>query len=421
LYYYRARYYDPHTGRFLSEDPIGFAAGDSNLSRYVENGPTNWVDPTGLDKFIEQLTDEEKKALADWDLHDQVLRILAELDPEVYLFWKHRGLTGPRRSRTIVHFIWIVRRSKYEELDNTLFYGADECESPLEIALNIILATRTDKRLRGWQKWFEEFYANRPELLRSIQQERAKLAAQYAFVLASLYYEGIASITAAGDVIVSLNDFLENGFKWSQLVAILPLAGMAVTLRIGNKEIQLTDDVARALNRFDDAIREKYLRELADAASDADRITIGQRIIAASDEVSAPTAATAGRGVAATFEQFRAARQFATLEEAQIAWRQYQNAAASRGLIIGTDADILAHAGQGGMVVLRMTPRHLWTWEINKAWLDGAIANRLPVRLITPYTPNLANTAPTLWREINYLINAGYRVEGGFLVPPALP
>jgi RHS repeat-associated protein len=27
LYYYRARYYDPATGRFLSEDPTGFAGG----------------------------------------------------------------------------------------------------------------------------------------------------------------------------------------------------------------------------------------------------------------------------------------------------------------------------------------------------------------------------------------------------------
>ncbi|MFN6103669.1 MAG: RHS repeat-associated core domain-containing protein, partial [Planctomycetaceae bacterium] len=32
LYFYRARWYDPRAGRFLSEDPLGFAAGDVNLS-----------------------------------------------------------------------------------------------------------------------------------------------------------------------------------------------------------------------------------------------------------------------------------------------------------------------------------------------------------------------------------------------------
>ena len=48
LYYYRARYYDPRAGRFLTKDPIGFGGGDVNLYRYVQNNPLNWVDPFGL-------------------------------------------------------------------------------------------------------------------------------------------------------------------------------------------------------------------------------------------------------------------------------------------------------------------------------------------------------------------------------------
>jgi len=48
LYYYRARYYDPSTGQFISEDPIGFEAGDANTRRYVGNSPTNATDPSGL-------------------------------------------------------------------------------------------------------------------------------------------------------------------------------------------------------------------------------------------------------------------------------------------------------------------------------------------------------------------------------------
>ncbi len=49
LSWYRARWYDPETGRFVSEDPIGFSAGDTNLNRYVGNGPVNGTDPSGLD------------------------------------------------------------------------------------------------------------------------------------------------------------------------------------------------------------------------------------------------------------------------------------------------------------------------------------------------------------------------------------
>ncbi len=52
LYYYRARFYDPALGRFLSQDPIGFAAGDSNLYRYVGNSPLLFVDPFGLEEVV---------------------------------------------------------------------------------------------------------------------------------------------------------------------------------------------------------------------------------------------------------------------------------------------------------------------------------------------------------------------------------
>lgn len=48
LYYYRARYYDPMEGRFLSKDPESFAGGDANLYGYVLNNPINYTDSTGL-------------------------------------------------------------------------------------------------------------------------------------------------------------------------------------------------------------------------------------------------------------------------------------------------------------------------------------------------------------------------------------
>jgi RHS repeat-associated protein len=42
------RWYDAAVGRWLSEDPVGFVAGDVNLTRYCRNGGTNANDPTGL-------------------------------------------------------------------------------------------------------------------------------------------------------------------------------------------------------------------------------------------------------------------------------------------------------------------------------------------------------------------------------------
>ncbi len=47
LYYYRARYYDPNVGRFLTEDGNRHES-QSSLYAYVDNNPTVFVDPSGL-------------------------------------------------------------------------------------------------------------------------------------------------------------------------------------------------------------------------------------------------------------------------------------------------------------------------------------------------------------------------------------
>jgi RHS repeat-associated protein len=48
LQFNRARYYNPKTGRWTSEDPVGFAVGDANLYRYVLNQSLFYTDPMGL-------------------------------------------------------------------------------------------------------------------------------------------------------------------------------------------------------------------------------------------------------------------------------------------------------------------------------------------------------------------------------------
>jgi uncharacterized protein RhaS with RHS repeats len=43
-----SRWYDAESGRWPSDDPIGFEGQASNLARYVGNSPVHYVDPSGL-------------------------------------------------------------------------------------------------------------------------------------------------------------------------------------------------------------------------------------------------------------------------------------------------------------------------------------------------------------------------------------
>ncbi|MBQ6828642.1 MAG: RHS repeat protein, partial [Thermoguttaceae bacterium] len=59
----RARWYDAATGRFVSEDPLGYNAGDANLYRYCGNAVTTAIDPSGLWTFSVGLGVEAGAAL----------------------------------------------------------------------------------------------------------------------------------------------------------------------------------------------------------------------------------------------------------------------------------------------------------------------------------------------------------------------
>ena len=58
-WYYRARYYDPAEGRFVSEDPVSFAAG-VNFYVYAANSPQDLIDPTGLKACCDPKQEENR-------------------------------------------------------------------------------------------------------------------------------------------------------------------------------------------------------------------------------------------------------------------------------------------------------------------------------------------------------------------------
>src|SRR5439155_9784767 len=74
FYEYRARAYHPGLGRFMSEDPKLFDAGDYNLFRYCHNDPIDFTDPMGtLEQYHDLLAQAREAA-------QQVLRQIAHAE-----------------------------------------------------------------------------------------------------------------------------------------------------------------------------------------------------------------------------------------------------------------------------------------------------------------------------------------------------
>jgi RHS repeat-associated protein len=114
--YYRARYYDPNSGRFFSEDPLGADAGPNSYT-FVGNAPANFVDPLGLYKlkgFDTAQSTKMKNAL------DEAIKKLKQCP-------SCAGDDGPKIANTLSHttFVYVpdLRSPKFKIGDQE--YGGD--------------------------------------------------------------------------------------------------------------------------------------------------------------------------------------------------------------------------------------------------------------------------------------------------------
>jgi RHS repeat-associated protein len=90
LYYYDARWYDSATGRFITQDPLGFAAGDENLYRYCHNSPTNATDPSGLKspKSVQYISGLGLFSQATLGPYDSEMDWITRLGSSFHAFWE---------------------------------------------------------------------------------------------------------------------------------------------------------------------------------------------------------------------------------------------------------------------------------------------------------------------------------------------
>lgn len=98
LHYYRARYYSPEHGRFMSDDPSGLSAG-INLLEYVGNSPAGRIDPFGLQWYRPPNEDPQFGRDGTPITPEGLGKIIADWVPAAHAFSKiHDELLGRKKS-----------------------------------------------------------------------------------------------------------------------------------------------------------------------------------------------------------------------------------------------------------------------------------------------------------------------------------
>ena len=169
LYYYRARYYDPNAGRFITPDPLGLSAG-SNPYLYVGNNPVNRIDPLGL--YWQEMAEKAGEWLTDWAAGEAVQSALTELakaSPKLarYLskFAKCAGYAG-----TALELYQLVSSGNATALDYAVFAGgvlATGLGGPVgSIAYVAAIELAQSEAVGDW--FVDQFYS--PEIVEAIDQ-----------------------------------------------------------------------------------------------------------------------------------------------------------------------------------------------------------------------------------------------------------
>ena len=83
------RWYDADVGRWLSNDPIGFDGNDTNLYRYIQNHPSIFCDPSGLELQQAGCCNSQRIETI-LDITNQIL-----LAPKCQKWFRNHGFNGP--------------------------------------------------------------------------------------------------------------------------------------------------------------------------------------------------------------------------------------------------------------------------------------------------------------------------------------
>ncbi len=176
----------------------------------------------------------------------KVRKALEILDPAVSRWWHGPSVGGLIRSRNAWGPLFNVK--SYVENERPIIV-VDRSFTAGQTAQAIIDESASGLFATSIGVHFRRHRIGRSQSEREFQEWRAQAlqeAAAYASTLAEIYYSSLASITPAGDLIVTIADIAEDGFSWQHVLSAipfldrLPAAITAVTLKLkGGRKLVL--------------------------------------------------------------------------------------------------------------------------------------------------------------------------------------
>jgi len=203
------------------------------------------------------------------------------LDPAVCRWWHAPSVDGLIRSRDA----WGPRRNvmSYVENDRPIivvdqsFTAGDTALAIIDEATSGLFANSIGVHLRKYKigrgRSVEEFIAWRKQSAQEAAAEAAKIA--------EIYYGALASLTPAGDLVVTLDDIDRNGLSLSHALILLP--GMALlrgkikgfVLKIaGGKPVRVSEELLKKLSKLPKATLENLIAKVRKAKTQKEAIGI---------------------------------------------------------------------------------------------------------------------------------------------------
>lgn len=261
---------------------------------------------------------------------ERVQTQLRALDSKVAIWWKSEG---DLRSRDAGGWFGWFRKGYYGERKGGRSIVTVHKDFTAVDAAEAIIAESENPDPVSVGQAFRAFWLARdpfdaPEILSDQQRRAVRAAGKQAGQLASIFYESIASLTKAGDLVVLVNDLAENGFSWHQFLYLLPAMAFLpkgvkyIVLRVAVKgtkrfrELRIPVTIAERLHKLAPKKLEKVLKRAESAKNEKEAIEIIDRELKERDRPAAegPRPTSAEREVGT--RQYRHARAGTTLSRA---------------------------------------------------------------------------------------------------------